>query len=1066
MLKKSKRISLLVVLVPILMLLVASIYFAVFELDKYLDSLLVYKRFHKIERLDKVKQSLVDEIVCVAKASTKNKDTVESCISERKKVDNLLESLNDSAVSETLLMKTVDLFNLKSNETLIPQESQSIENLAEIIKNVRYDTDNAQVIDINTLIYSDYYRKVINPIQKSIESMENNIEIPSENELLRILRKVSSVLYYTDLEEIFVSYYISNQEAIPAVLLARWDTYISLSSLPNLENLEKTNKLQNSLFSIFQTQAFNDSLEGIEESRIDIISNYKTGQYETDVVAWQEYMDMQENSLLEATEIIMSKLLVGVEKDMSSRENAFILSILLMAIAALFTVYLILYYFRVREEDTVLAKVVAGVEKLSIDESDSGEIPILPSNLGNKKEVYAYLENILQLLHKKELEAEEANQAKGQFLANMSHEIRTPLNGIIGFTQLLGDTTLEKDQREFLNIIENSSEDLLSIINDILDISKIAANKMELETVSFDIFDKIESVVEIFMSKAEQKNITLGVLIDPTLENRWIGDSTKLAQIIINLIGNALKFTPQDGEVNLCIRKIDDSDTQANIMFSVDDTGIGFSEEDKIKIFEEFSQADSSTNRKYGGTGLGLTISGNMVKLMGGELDAVSKVNQGSEFFFTISLEKGEVNEIDQREDLNHLNIGLALPSKSMHRSVDSFLQTYVKALNANFEIYSYAELADSKANIALPDVMFIYHDHAQRSEELQTIAASISCKSILITSVKRKDKVDFEQCKFSDVVYAPMTFGKTRKILTSIEDDGDMHAVTNEIKFTELKEFNNIHALVAEDNLINQKLIRATLEKFGLEVTMASDGLEALNLRKANNYNIIFMDIQMPVMNGMEATRELLKYEMENDLEHITIVALTANALIGDREKYLEGGMDNYISKPLSIEKLHNLLKEYFIFDVDKLNPETRLVIENTSTHVLEERDAQEVPEEIFLEISEEKEEEKVDILLYISIPFLMKTNKVILNNLGYEVDIADNKDDFLEKLEDTKYHNVVYDEDAFGVNTNIVCDLIQDSGAKSLMYVYDVENEDVMYGETLTFDASMEEIKMKLHK
>jgi len=1052
MVKKSKRISILVVLLPILMLLVGSIYFAVSELEKYLDDLLLSQKFHKVEKLEKLKQSIVNEIICVAKASTKKNDILDVCKTQRFQTDSLILNLKEDTGEDSFLSKSSILLGIDNKVPENSKISNDINMFDQLIKDIRYDIDTSHTININTLIYSDYYRKIINPIQKSIESMEKDNNIPSQKELLKLLRKISSTLYYTDLEKVFTTYYISNKKVIPTVLLERWDTYISSSTLPGIDELEDVHELQKFLSGMLKTDEFRKALDGIEDARIDMIANCTTGEYEVDIKDWIGYVNIKEEALFKAIDIILTNLITNIEIKIKLKETRLLVAAVVMFVGALFTVYLILYYFRIREEDDVLQKVVAGVKKLSLGDGTKESIPLLPQNLGNKKEVYTYLENILQLLHKKEMEAEEANQAKSQFLANMSHELRTPLNGIVGFTQLLGGTSLDEDQAEFVSIIENSSENLLAIINDILDISKISANKMDLEIVSFDIFEKVEKAIEIFTTSADEKNIQLGIYIDPTLARVRLGDPKKVSQVLTNLIGNALKFTPANGTVSITVKKPTPNSDNGDILFQIKDSGIGISSEEKIKIFEQFSQADTSTSRKYGGTGLGLSISSAMINLMGGELDVESEKNHGSNFHFTIKLQEDTTVQTEEVVNLDSLNVGLVLPDNLSLRDIDNNLKSYIISLNAKFEIYYYNELFNDKQTKKLPDVMFFYHKDYDEVENLLTL----ECPVILITTAQLKDKLEHIKNQFSSVIYSPVTLGKIVKVLSSISEKYT-DVKDKELDSKEFVKFQNIHSLVAEDNPTNQRFIKVTLEKFGIDVTLVANGEEALLMRKKNDYDIIFMDIQMPIMTGVESTRQILMYEKENNLRHIPIVALTANALVGDKEKYIDAGMDSYLPKPIIIESLEEIIREYCSDVEEESAPQERVVEIEEEPSPLE--------RVVEIENKEVKAVEIVDILLYISVPFLSKVYNKIFTNMNYNIDVVSNKEDFLDKLENTKYLNVVYDDEAFGRNREVVCDLILDTGAKSVMFVYDNSSNEESHSKILTFDASLEEIKKSLN-
>jgi len=513
------------------------------------------------------------------------------------------------------------------------------------------------------------------------------------------------------------------------------------------------------------------------------------------------------------------------------------------------------------------------------------------------------LEKELQLMSQKAEKLEGEIETTGMFLASMSHEIRTPLNGIVGLTELLDGTILTDEQKEFVSMIRESSNNLTVIVNDVLDVSKMNADKMELESIAFDIFKKIESSVGMFVAKMDTKEIDLNLFIDPRIPQSLMGDPTRLSQVIINLVSNAVKFTDANGKIGVHAEYLKQDNNDITFKISVSDSGIGLTKKQQSKIFEAYGQADASTARKSGGTGLGLTISSKIIESMGSKLQVESEEGEGSTFFFTLTLKADEDNEEKSYSQFKGLNVGLLLPDKTIDSELDTIFKTYVEHLGATFRRYYHADLFEADSDVVLPDVLIVDYHHVISEEELKRFA-DLNCKCVLMTSSNLQSHLESKRYAFEKIVYAPVTLDKIIKILHIIEDKG-LAPVTQETKTEEIKTFKNIHVLVAEDNPIN-------LENFGLKVSMASNGEEAYELRKKEDYDMIFMDIQMPVMSGIESTQMILKYEEEKSLNHIPIIALTANALAGDREKYMNEGMDNYTTKPLQVDKIKALIEQY----------------------------------------------------------------------------------------------------------------------------------------------------------
>ncbi len=588
---------------------------------------------------------------------------------------------------------------------------------------------------------------------------------------------------------------------------------------------------------------------------------------------------------------------------MDPSDTGLFVSILLIAVLSLFSLLYVWFDQRKEQrENRALRSVLDSVDHLA-----DIKIGIMTQQ---KEEIYKYITHLFSLLEEKGKEIKEEAEAKSQFLSTMSHEIRTPLNGILGFTKLLKEMETTEDQKEYLSLIENSSNNLITIVNDVLDLSKMNAEKMEIESIPFHLFETIDLTVASFAQMADQKDIEFGVLVDPTLSPYVIGDPTKLSQILTNLIGNAIKFTDTYGKINLFVEGVSSDKDHTALKFSVSDSGIGLSEAQQKTIFEAYGQATAATSRKYGGTGLGLTISRKMVQLMGGELEVQSKENEGTTFFFTLSLEKNKDHEPSVYTDFSDLSVGLALPVKSVDRQLDINLQTYIDHLGATFSFYYYEDLFESETPSALPDIMIFDHHYARLPGELEQCAA-LECKSVLLTNGSLRARVNPQQHHFTDVVLTPVSLAKTIRILTNASEHKKEKILTSDtVENTE--QFQGLHALVADDNTINCKLIKIILENLGLEVTVVNDGKDAVDMATQNDYDIIFMDIEMPIMDGVEACKHILEHETKHEMKHVPIIALTANTSSGEKEKYMDKGMDDYAVKPLDIEALKMIIKAH----------------------------------------------------------------------------------------------------------------------------------------------------------
>ncbi len=883
--------------------------------------------------------------------------------------------------------------------------------------------------EFKNIFFQGYTKTITSPILQNllqINSFALNTEIAS---MVGTLSEIYIAKENAGLERGFVSYYMEKKASMAFDEIALWDNFKTKANIFDINQVTNP-QLRAQVKQILDSKQAKAILKELAETSSAIQTDVDNGDYAEDVMDWFS-LQTQKISLYSKVELVISNALWQKAELYLQKQ----ISLLIIASAILLLSLLLAYLGyttarditrNIKELEDVLNKAVEDMKQsdqyLSADTEMIENIE-LDTHEGTR-EAYKFLETLVENAKEDKQIALQANEAKSLFLANMSHEIRTPLNGIVGFTEILRSTNLDSEQQEFLNIIEKSSENLLSIINNILDLSKIESNKIEIENIVFDAAEEFESAVETYAVGAAEKNIDLNFYMDPTISPKLKGDPTKLKEIIINLLSNAIKFTSYGGMINVKIEKEEVEGTTARIKFSIQDNGIGMTKDQQERIFDAFSQADSSVTRKYGGTGLGLTISSQFVELMGGKLELESAKDHGTTFYFSVPLEEVATTEPNYNHAFSDMTI--CKYEEEVPTVLDTYLQSYFEYFGPDVKKFESVSDLRELSDKGICQTFWIDIDKTKQNI-LDAITNVDKSKLIVIANVTSRAKIDTMGVNQDNVIFKPVTLTKLKAVLTrTASTTPEVIEQTVQAQATQF----DAKVLVTEDNIINQKLIKRVLEDHGITVDIANNGLEAFEKRRNNDYDLLFMDIQMPVMDGIEATHEILDFEEDEEVPHVPIVALTANALKGDRERFLAEGMDEYITKPIETTELLYILNKFLSHkakapeETEKTEtavkepeaPETKETPETESAPVTVETQPEpeaEIPlelDEIMLADNEETEGTKK---ILIAKKFLLEKRILtkVIENLGYDYDILDDMSQLESKIASGAYDIVFTD-------------------------------------------------------
>ncbi len=982
---KIKKNLKLITIVPIILVTVFSVYFLFKAYHQYQDSSQMESASYESKLLKSLSINLARE---------RGLSTLYS-LSRQAKTKELLQKQRKNSSQAITFVKEYYQRHPHSK-----QVEKSILNPLSKIDQKRAKIDNFSLNNESLFSYFDIiYGAIISQIERRLNSQNtatiNRLALGLTN-TMQLMRAISN-------ERDYVTNILSDATKKDPLLLLNIFKDSSIKPAINTLPQETKEDLQDLLNEgdfiaiIKETQAIKKSLLSSKTARVNPV-NWFT----------------KETKKIMSVNKVANRLFSQLNETIKREKNHAIWMAILAGLLLLLSLYM-LYTYSKFYAHLYSTKGIEGILNKIIDYALIEDTIDLGTTEGIDK-TYAVIEETVDKIAIEKRKAERANAAKSIFLANMSHEIRTPINGIIGFTELLQKSKLGTEEREYVNIIDKSTENLLEIINNILDLSKIESKKIELDEILFSPVEEFENVVDVYMPKVATKNINLSLLMDSGFDNYLLGDVIKIKEVLLNLISNAVKFTPEGGQISILIKNLSkQEDKSQKIYFEVSDSGIGISEEEMADIFDAFSQADSTITRKYGGTGLGLTISSNYISLMGGKLEVSSKKDVGSNFYFTLELQKEKPLRSSQRGRFATMQ---ALIVKGKNTLLTESEKSYMEYFGATAKVVTIQELKAMQA----PDAKVILSQYASLKKEDFDFLKSLDIPSIMIFPTKFHTRLNEFKTKNIFPTYEPFSLTKLAKILTEIAKIHHINITpeVNEKQSIPKRRSNKIkrEILIAEDNEINQKLLTKIIENYDLNVTTAINGAQAVEAVKHNHFDLIFMDIAMPIMDGVTATKEILAYEKEQGKEHTPIIAVTANALKGDKERFLNDGLDDYIAKPAKQKEIQAILEKYDITLGEKESLESEeVVVEAVSKDPLA--------------LSQETK----NILIFKKSKVETKIFEKVLSKDYDDIQTVTDVESFYEALRNNIYRVVMVDKEIVGLDLRVMLDSIEHLDRSALL-------------------------------
>jgi len=934
-------------------------------------------------------------------------------------------------------------FRYESDKTvknaLLPYKEYR-DKIIERLDKIRVDVDN-KTGRFGKTTAIDYSENISNIL---LEAMEKVSELEGVRDSIKYYVAFSKNLEYSNQEQAFIAYILGSKSTLDSNDFAYLKAITSenLEKIDNLPDIELKVKIKSMLDAV--------EYEKIgKKKRESIVSRAGSGHYIVSQAEWIETSSKKINKIKQIQQMALKETTRELSDAITTHKTMLMkYGMLTLGLLLLLALLLMGYFSKNRKK--------SGHNKKSDIHTIIYE---------NEDYIESFSEEDKQKhLHSLEVATnQESDYFKSTILSNVSHDMRVPLNSIIGFAELIESADSIEEKEQFIEEIKESSRILLGVMDKATNAEKAKAYESEEKIfIPFDPIRIFESIVEPYGERAAQKNIELTFFVDPSLPKKLLGDPVKVSQVLLNLL-DGIKFTKTMGEIDVHIEKVSETQREVAVKFLISDTGLTLTHSQKDAIYNKLLHTtkglEEELEEEIEGIESGLVAAGRLIDGLNGKLEIESTREQSLTLSFVLILNKISEDRVEKLERKD-VQVGYLSLDKNIKLPLEKNIKIYAEYTGASFIEYDENDLLQD--NKILPDVLFVNNRYVMDEEILEKYM-NLNTKVIFIVTQKTQNILDYLDTKPYKVLYEPINLSKVLESINSVDKKSILPMSMDEkkvkyidvienaspikkLEFKKIDKIKNIHVLVAEDNHANQILIQKILEQYGLKVTVAEDGKKAVELYKQDTYDIVFMDIDMPVMGGVEATQKILEYENEHLDHHSPIIAFTANVIKGDKEKYMDAGMDNYLPKPIDFELLEDMLRKYFpgtvferkqIIRENKKNSDSLLKTKETSI--------------------------EYDVLLYRRNSMLIPVYFSTLKSLGYTIEVVYDKNELKNSIKDGTHKYVLFDEAPFGEASAFIVHAIKEKGAKPFIFVSeDLEKE--YECETLNSILDVGELKSKL--